>query len=170
LGLNPYRDTAYTSAAGTVTITGGSGRLKVTSGGSLEFIASAENTTAASGRDDTSLIESARLLLAQLSEGLTGEASLQLQALVRDGSTVTLQFDYMLNGYPVWQSQGAAAEVVYRDGHLYALRWTARSYSTTEESQSLLSARQAASIITEHSRLQAAYIDTGSELVCGWLE
>lgn len=170
LGLNPYRDTAYTSASGTVTITGGAGRLQVTSAGVLDYTASSEASRTAAGQDDTAIIEVARLLITELSDGLTGDAALQLSGLVRDGSTVTVRFDYVLGGYPIWQSQGAAAELVYQDGTLHSLRWIARRYLRGEESQSLLSARQAASIITEHSRLQAAYIDTGSKLVCGWLE
>lgn len=170
LGLNPYRDTAYTSAAGTVTITGSTGKLQVTSGGVLDYTASAENIHIAANRNDTGIIEFARVLLAQLSEESDSDAELQLSALLRDGSMVKVQFDYVLNGYPLRQQQAPAAELIFRDGKLHSLRWTARSYRNTGESLSLLSARQAAHIITEHSRLEAAYIDTGSELVCGWLE
>ncbi len=170
LGLNPYRDTAYTSANGTVTITGGTGRLQVTSGGVLDYSASADSAFAASGTDDTVLIESARAILSRLAQDRLGDASLELYGLEREGDAVRIQFEYVLSGYPVRQSQGVAAEVVYRGASLQSLRWTARRYTLTGETQMLLSARLAVAIVGEGVRLQAAYTDTGSGLECGWLE
>ncbi len=168
LGLNPYRDTAYTSANGTITITGSSGRLKVTSAGVLDYTASSEAASAAT--DDTALIESARGLLAQLSQDLLGDASLHLSGLSREDSTLHIYFDYVLEGYPIRQSGGSAAEVIYEAGRLRSLRWNARCYTATDETQSLLSARQAAAIVAEGAQLKAAYVDAGGSVACGWLE
>lgn len=169
LGLNPYRDTTYTSSSGTVTITGAAGRMQVTSNGMLDFTVSADNGFTASDAEDSTLIESARALLNQLGQEQLGDATLELYRLEHEGDTVRIQFEYVLRGYPIQQNQGPAAELVYRGNQLQSLRWIARRYTTTGETQSLLSSRLAAAIIRPDSLLQAVYIDNGSALLCGWL-
>lgn len=167
LGLNPYRDTAYTSADGTVSFTTGSGRLQITATGVLQYTPAVEDRLTTED-DDIAIIESARLLLGQLSEELIGDASLQLRALERDGRRVTVRFDYVLSGYSVWQSDGAAAELVYEWGALTELTWAARCYTRTEQTEVLLPARQAVAIVSEGTRLEPIYLDGGSGLRSGW--
>lgn len=166
LGLNPYRDTAYTGADGTVSFTSGTGRLRVTTGGVLTWQAVLDGTEQSVGIGTTAIVDAARQLLAELAD--SGDASLQLNRVSRDGQTVTVRFDYVLGGYPVWQSEGSAAELVYVNGVLRELRWTARRYTLTGETATLLPARQAAAIVSEGARLQPVYMDSGSGLVCGW--
>ena len=166
LGLNPYRDTAYTSEDGTVSFSAGTGRLQVTGGGTLTYQAAEAAQVIPGG--DPALIDAARQLLMQLSDGLTGDASLQLSGFVRDGQTVRILFDYVLDGYAVRQSSGHGAEFVYENGSMRELRWQARRYTLTESLQTLLPGRQASAIVTEGTRLMPIYRDSGSGVTCGW--
>ena len=167
LGLNPYRDTAYTAGDGTISFTAGNGRLTVSAGGVLRYVP-ADTPPALPGTGVTALIEAARQLLAQLSDGLSGDAALQLASLEHSGTQVTLFFDYVLGGYAVRQRTGHAAEIVYENGVLRSLTWTARCYTLTAQSETLLPARQAAAIVPSGTRLEPVYLDSGSALRCGW--
>ena len=168
LGLNPYRDTAYTAGDGTISFTAGNGRLTVTAGGVLQYTPGEAGGLPPVEDSATALIEAARQLLAQLSDGLSGDASLQLASLERSGTQVTLFFDYVLGGYAVRQRTGHAAEIVYENGALRSLTWTARCYTLTGQSETLLPARQAAAIVPSGTRLEPVYLDSGSALRCGW--
>ena len=168
LGLNPYRDTAYTAGDGTISFTAGNGRLTVTAGGVLQYTPGEAGGLPPVEDSATALIEAARQLLAQLSDGLSGDAALQLASLERSGTQVTLFFDYVLGGYAVRQRTGHAAEIIYENGALRSLTWTARCYTLTGQSETLLPARQAAAIVPSGTRLEPVYLDSGSALRCGW--
>jgi len=166
LGLNPYSDTAYTSENGTVSFSAGIGRLRVTAGGALTYQTGDDSQPINGG--DTALIDAARQLLSRLAADTGGDAALQLCDFVREGQTVRIVFDYVLGGYPVRQSSGHGAELVYQDGCLTELHWLARSYTLTETLQTLLPGRQASAIVTEGTWLMPVYRDGGSGVTCGW--
>lgn len=163
LGLNPYRDTALSDANGTVSISGATGRMRVTAAGILRYTAA---ETRAAARSTTALIEDARALLAQLNPG--GDAALQLSSCTEEDGTVVLCFDYVLSGYRVRLPDGSAATLRYEGGTLADLTWTARRYTLTGVSQTLWPARVAAAVVAPGTLLEPLYEDNGGTLTCGW--
>ena len=79
-------------------------------------------------------------------------------------------FDYVLDGVPVMQKNGAHAAVVYfTGGALTELELLLRSYTPGTQPISLMPAAQAAAIVPEGSWLRILYDDPGGgQLNAGW--
>ncbi len=166
LGFNPYGESGYTAADGTKYFLDSGCRLQI-SGSHIRYTDttgrfSAEHNT------DTALTEAARALVEKLSAESLGCARLYLTDLVRENETVTLRFDYIINGVRVVLSD-AAATVVFSGTLLTRLDLDLRTFTEGSDNLILFSALQAAALLSEETGLELRYVDTGDEtLQCGW--
>ena len=171
LGFNPYGDASYTDAEGNSFFSETGASLRITADGRL--LLSVEEPllrfTAASA-EASAVIETARALLAQLTDGLTGSARLYLTELAETEEETVCTFDYVLDGVPVMQKNGAHAAVVrFTGGALTELELLLRSYTPGTQPISLMPAAQAAAIVPEGSWLRILYDDPGGgQLNAGW--
>ena len=171
LGFNPYGDASYTDAEGNSFFSETGASLRITADGRL--LLSVEEPllrfTAASA-EASAVIETARALLAQLTDGLTGSARLYLTELAETEEETVCTFDYVLDGVPVMQKNGAHAAVArFTGGALTELELLLRSYTPGTQPISLMPAAQAAVIVPEGSWLRILYDDPGGgQLNAGW--
>ena len=148
LGFNPYGDASYTDAEGNSFFSETGASLRITADGRL--LLSVEEPllrfTAASA-EASAVIETARALLAQLTDGLTGSARLYLTELAETEEETVCTFDYVLDGVPVMQKNGAHAAVAhFTGGALTELELLLRSYTPGTQPISLMPAAQAAAM------------------------
>ena len=115
-------------------------------------------------------IETARSLLARLTDGRTGEASLYLTSAESDGGLVTLTFEYFVNGIPISLTDGPAAAVTLSGAAITELSVHVRAYETGAAASDLLPVHQAAAL-TKTGRLRVGYADSGDSTPgVGWMD
>ena len=172
LDFNAKAASPYTTATGSV-IREGADTLRVMNDGTLQFHGSdtGENRYAALSDREKDLQLKAEEILDRATRTVRGSAALTCRSIrtLEDGQTEVL-FDYLLDGARVqlW-GEGWAARFLFRDNVVTAYTILLRSYEATEESCTLLPARQAAAAAAAMGRqgaeLQVVYPDSGGDKV-----
>ena len=122
-----------------------------------------------SQKSETGQVKKCSILLQELTEGLTGEASLYLQSVSQSGDSTQLRFGYQLAGTPIrFSDGGSAAEITLSGTSITRLTLRFRQHSTTNEQSLLLPLRQTLAIAADHPgvELSVGYADGGGD-TCG---
>ena len=178
-GFNSNTKERYTEADGTEVITEveTDRSLHIQPDGSIVYRSGTEATPEISAQEQNpTAAESAlgcSILLQELTEGLTGEASLYLQSVSQSGDSTQLRFGYQLAGTPIrFSDGGSAAEITLSGTSITRLTLRFRQYSTTNEQSLLLPLRQTLAIAADHPgvELSVGYADGGGDTVsASWL-
>ena len=172
LGFNPYGDGYYTDADGTLVFSESGCTLRIGTDGRIRLSNQLPDDPrfAGEGEDLCAQIETARALLAHLTDGRTGEAALYLTDADDDGGIKRLTFEYFVGGIPVELPDGPAAAVTLTGGTVTELSVRVRAYAAGAAAESLLPVRQAAAL-TKTGRLRVGYADSGDPTPdVGWMD
>ena len=177
LDFNPHTNNRYPSSDGSEVINEGSRSLRIHTNGTVVYRSGGSTALSLDVEEETLTVGEAAsrtgALLASLSSGLTGDASLYLEEATVSGSSMTLRFGYQAGGVPIYFSDGSsAAEVTLSGATVSSLTLRLRSYTALEDSSILLPLRQALAIAAdqEGGELSIGYADSGSNSVrATWL-
>ncbi len=177
LDFNPHTNNRYPSSDGSEVINEGSRSLRIHTNGTVVYRSGGSTALSLDVEEETLTVGEVAsrtgALLASLSSGLTGDASLYLEEATVSGSSMTLRFGYQAGGVPIYFSDGSsAAEVTLSGATVSSLTLRLRSYTALEDSSILLPLRQALAIAAdqEGGELSIGYADSGSNSVrATWL-
>ena len=177
MDFNPHTNNRYPSSDGSEVINEGSRSLRIHTNGTVVYRSGGSTALSLDVEEETLTVGEAAsrtgALLASLSSGLTGDASLYLEEATVSGSSMTLRFGYQAGGVPIYFSDGSsAAEVTLSGATVSSLTLRLRSYTALEDSSILLPLRQALAIAAdqEGGELSIGYADSGSNSVrATWL-
>ena len=172
MGMNVYVASSYSEADGTVVFVDEEATLRLSPSGNLYFRRSV--LPAEIGMRNLTSAVSAAWQTAERSVGRScGDAELILTGL-SGGDTqrsVTVQFDYAVDGIPVRLASGHAAEIVMRDNQVIQARLNFRRCTRTEETALLLPFLQANAIAgAEQADAALVYADPGETMNCIWVK
>ena len=172
VGMNSYGARSYTEADGTVVFVGDGMTLRLAPTGAVSF----RRTGAANNVGSYSLTGAvtAAWALAEQSIGKScGDAVLFLADVQEsEGQRVcTVSLDYAVNGVPVRQASGPAAQIVFRDGVPVQATLAFRRYTLTEKRETLLPGLQAAAMAAKaDATAELIYPDGGESMHCIWVK
>lgn len=173
LGFNPYGDSTYRDDAGNTVYTETDCSLRISADGvlTLRNQGLASRFSAASPNDGDQ-IEYVRTLLQDLTDGLSSDGRLMLSGFGSGTDGTTVEFDYILSGLHVEQSDGPAVLARFSGEVLTSLTFRIRTYTLQPaEPQPILPAAQAAAALPKGASLFLAYADYGSgTMQAGWLQ
>jgi len=181
LDFNVHTESRYQLSDGTEVIVESPRSLRLRPGGTVEYAAD-ENTdsplfhvSSANGIPTTAdAVLAARSLIEMLfADPAFSSTALYLSRAEQTADGYTLSFQYMVDGLPVYRSDGSSAMTITISGSTitaFTLCW--RQYTPGEGSRSLLPARQAAALASDYDApyMTIGYADNGgSTLLPGWL-
>ena len=167
LGFNPYAETRYTDDLGTTHFSETNASLEITKDGLISLHCDGDRYTAA-GIQPEALAEAARLLTAQMLDGVPGEGRLYLSSMTRTGDNTVCGFDYYVCGVPV-EAPNAAATVRFTGSRVTEISLQLYAFSGTGKTLYPLPIAQAMAVLPAGRRLELAYcIDADLTLSAGW--
>lgn len=176
LGMNILGDASYAEKNGTMVYVGVSGILRIQTDGKLNYsITDDDYSTSASEENatDEQLIERACTVVSAIKTGCAGAEKLYFSGIRKtDSGRITVSFEYYADGMKIVQRNGAAAEIVYENGHMVSLDIWMLQYQFSEETTSLLPALQAAAIAAgqgEKGELELVYYNDAGRLKPVWV-
>ncbi len=169
LGMNSYVASSYYDADGTLVQMEGGRTMRLTPEGML-YYRSNEPSPGAEKHDLIAAVNQVCRLLRQ-SAGLTaGDAEIMFSGMEQSETACTVYFDYCVSGVPLRPTEGHAAAVTISDG---VVRWASislRSYSRTEEPETVLPMFRAAAIASVRGETPVlVYADSGEWTRCVWV-
>ena len=170
LDFNPYGSGSYTDAEGAKVYAEGARSLTIRPDGAVEFAAADLNYTRFTVQEDTSAayIRMAGELLSLMAADLGSSEQFSFCGYTQEGSTVTVQFCYVLDGIAVYP---AGAEAVFTDGTLQRMTCVLRRFRKESGTLTAMPAAQAAVIAHPGALLLPAYhLSASGTLSAGWKE
>lgn len=172
LGFNPFDDSSYLDNRGSTIYNEAECSLRITASGELSLTNHnlTDSRFLAPSTAPETLTEYAKTLISELQKNTLGDARLYLTSYEQAADTVTILFDYIVDGVPVVFSNGPAASVTFENGCLTQLNLRLRAYTRTQTPMTVLPVKQAVAIAAFGSRLRIEYADLGgSSLMAGWV-
>ena len=168
LGFNPYGDTSYTDAAGTVYYSETGCALQISPTGEILLTSTAADRFRAAGPETAELVEEARRLVSLAAGDSAGEARLYLSGITASEEETVCTFTYYLSGIAV-NTGSPAARVVFSGQSVSRMEVQALQFTTTGQEILVLPVAQAAAVLPEGSALELRYELQGDTVQAGWV-
>lgn len=168
LDFNPYGDTSYTDAAGTVYYSETGCALQISPTGEILLTSTAADRFRAAGPETAELVEEARRLVSLAAGESAGEARLYLSGITASEEETVCTFTYYLSGIAV-NTGSPAARVVFSGQSVSRMEVQALQFTTTGQEILVLPVAQAAAVLPEGSALALQYQLQGDTLQAGWV-
>ena len=130
LDFNPYGDTSYTDAAGTVYYSETGCALQISPTGEILLTSTAADRFRAAGPETAELVEEARRLVSLAAGDSAGEARLYLSGITASEEETVCTFTYYLSGIAV-NTGSPAARVVFSGQSVSRMEVQALQFTTT---------------------------------------
>jgi len=174
LDFNAHTNSRYFESSGTEVVEVPSGSLRIGQNGAVEYSGDQDNTSplyqlSISGQSATAVeaLDGARRLASALVSG-TNASPLYLSDMELTADGWLVSFRYQAEGIPVLMSSGEQALTVTITGStITAFTYRCRTYTSSEETSTLLPPTMAAAIAAQQpgAGLSINYVDNGGELL-----
>ncbi len=146
-GMNTYISARYTEQSGDTVYVEGETTLRADADGFVAFRQSSEGSRLPVQAGEAQAIEAARQLLSNVEQAVGGAGRFTLHSCEKTESGYLLRFGLCVNGMPVFLPEDRpAAEITVAHGCISQAGVCFRAYNLSQESVTLLPARQAAAV------------------------
>jgi len=171
LGMNSFVASGYAEADGTKVYIDNEKTLRIGSDGTVTFRADTAEADPVIAEGLPAAVSYAYAVCQRSIGAAAGDASVLFTGAERspdEGYTVT--FDYCIGTVPLQLPADNAAKIVIRNGQLAEAQMTLRSYTYTEDTETVLPMLQAAAIAdAEEATPTLVYVDSGDRVSCAWV-
>lgn len=172
-GFNEHVSGLYTEASGTVVVLDSPCMLRIEPDGNISYVGEAAETSHfyldMQNGGITEAVFAAYRTAISITQELRGAASLYLSSAAETAEGYHITFDYMLNGTPLYFSDGThAAEFTIEQSCITEFHIRLRRYTLLEQAASLLPLQQAIAAargLPYGAELSVAYVDNGGEML-----
>ena len=155
----------------------GDDSVRLSDRGTVEYTAGDDNSIlpviAEDGNSLYQSVETCRKIAASLMNGRCGDARLYLSGVRETQNGLEVEFNYSLNGIPVYFDQGSAARFTVSNGRIVQFTMWLRSYASSGTMSAVMPPKQALAAFSaldlEGQELLLTYTDGGGDTVsAGW--
>jgi len=172
LGMNSYLASSYVEADGTKVFIDNEKSLRISADGKVSFRTGGAESDRQPADSLSDAVGYAYEIAKRSLGSYIGDAELLLKSIAAGGTgDYTVTFDFGINGIPLRPVEGNAAEIVFLNGQVVQVTLMLRSYSCTEQTETVLPMQQAAAIAAAAgSTPELVYADDGETVQCVWVK
>ena len=170
--INEYTTSHYREAGGRSVYVDGNCILRVAASGNASYEFTGESAILADSPEIDSVLELAWLISMNTVGSSCGDAKIYLSGTeAGENGKLSICFDYLVNGIPVYLGDRHAAEYVFSNEILVSSELVFRSYEISGESISILPMYQAAAIASSEgkARISLSYVEAQDKTECVWV-
>lgn len=172
--VNPNTASRFTESDGTLVYVESGSSLRISESGVLVYRnLSGEGrlrvAETASQNTLANAVKFAKKLVENSVGSSGGSARIYLTGVQTSGSSCTLSFGWVISGIPLLRSDGLSSSVTVENGIVTSAQILLRSYSLSEQAETLLPELQTAAMTTDGREARLCYVEASGSVSARWV-